>query len=284
MALWPTSKPLRYGIGVVVLLIVAVGLLMARQATTAKGALEDAATQARTLQTQITNGDTTQATATLAALQKSTHTARTNTDGPLWGALSVLPVVGKSVNAAQTISSSLDDIALNGMPPLVNVSSSLDADLFKPKNGRFNLAAMQKLAPAVEKASTVLTSNRAKLSTIDPGSLVGPLQAPARDLESKIGDAQSVAASASNAMKLAPTMLGGDRKRTYLLMFQNNAEVRSTGGVPGAFAIITADKGKITIGKQGSAVTDFPQYDNPLVKLTKSERDVYGQLMAKDFR
>jgi hypothetical protein len=284
MALWPTSKPLRYGIAVVIVLIVAAGVLMARQAVAAKSALEDAATQARTLQSQITNGDTTQATATLAELQKSTHTARTNTDGPLWDALSVLPVVGKSVDAAQTISSSLDDIALNGMPPVVKVSSSLDADLFKPKDGRFNLAAMQQLAPAVAKASTVLTSNRKKISTIDPDSLIGPLQAPARDLETKIGDAQSAAASAANAMTLAPTMLGGERKRTYLLMFQNNAEVRSTGGVPGAFAIITADKGKITITKQGSATADIPQYENPLVKLTKSERDVYGQLMAKDFR
>ncbi|MCU1367266.1 MAG: hypothetical protein JWN39_2905 [Ilumatobacteraceae bacterium] len=283
MAIWPRSKPIQYGIAVVVVLIVAVGLLMARQAVKAKGALEDAANQARTLQSQITDGDTTHATATLAELQSSTHTARTNTDGPLWGALSVLPVVGKSVDAAQTISSSLDDIALNGLPPVVKASSSLDADLFKPKNGRFNLAAMQRLAPAVEKASTVLTVNRETISKINSGSLIGPLQKPTSDLKSKIGDAQSAASSAANAMRLAPTMLGAGHKRTYLLMFQNNAEVRSTGGVPGAFAILTADNGKITIGKQGSA-RDIPQYGQPLVKLTKSERDVYGQLMAKDFR
>ncbi len=277
------NKPLRYVLGALAVIVIGVGALMAREALAAKSALNEAATQARTLQDQISAGDTAQATKTLAELQTSTRTARTNTDGPLWGGLSMLPWVGKSVDAAQTISTSLDDIATHGIPPVVKVSASLDADLFKPKDGRFDLSTMQELAPAVAEASSVLTTNRDKIMAIDSDALVGPLRAPANDLKEKIGDAQAAASSASKAMQLAPSMLGSDGERTYLLIFQNNAEVRSTGGLPGAFAILTAEKGKISIGRQGSAV-DIPQFDEPVVKLTKDERNLYGQLMAKDFR
>ncbi len=115
--------------------------------STAKTALDDASEQAKTLQEQITDGDTKAAETTLAALQQSTSTARANTDGPLWTGLSKLPFIGDSVDAVQVISTSLDDIAQRGIPPVVKVSSSLDADVFKPKNGRFNLAKLQDSHP-----------------------------------------------------------------------------------------------------------------------------------------
>lgn len=278
------SRPWIWVLGFVVLTVLGLGAFMAREASSAKNALDDAAQQAKLLQQQVTDGDATGATRTLSALQRSTQTARTNTDGPLWGGLSKVPFVGPSVDAVQIIATSLDDIARRGMPPVVKVSSSLDADVFKPKSGRLDLATLQRLAPSVATASQVLTKNRNKILGIDQDNLVGPLKSPAAELTDKITSAQSAASSAAQAMQLAPQMLGADKKRTYLLIFQNNAEVRSTGGLPGAFAILEADKGKLAFVKQGSATTDIPQYDEPFVRLTKDERQVYGQLMGKDFR
>ncbi len=271
-------------LGFSTLIVLILGVVLAREASTAKTALDDAAEQAKTLQEQITDGDTKAAETTLAALQQSTSTARANTDGPLWTGLSKVPFIGESVDAVQVISTSLDDVAQRGIPPVVKVSSSLDADVFKPKNGRFNLAKLQELAPSVTTASQVLTANRNKILDINTDDLIGPLKSPTADLTDKITSAQSAASSAAQAMRLAPEMLGIDKKRTYLLIFQNNAEVRSTGGLPGAFAILKADKGKLSFTKQGSAGTDIPQYADPFVKLTREERSVYGQLMAKDFR
>ncbi len=42
-----------------------------------------------------------------------------------------------------------------------------------------------------------------------------------------------------------PELLGKNGKRTYLLLFQNNSELRATGGFIGSFALITLDKGKL---------------------------------------
>jgi hypothetical protein len=41
-------------------------------------------------------------------------------------------------------------------------------------------------------------------------------------------------------------MLGAAGPKSYLLVFQNNAEARGTGGLPGAFAVLRADHGAVS--------------------------------------
>ncbi len=49
-----------------------------------------------------------------------------------------------------------------------------------------------------------------------------------------------------------PVLLGKDRPTTYLVLFQNNSELRPTGGFIGSFAFLTFQDGKLV---------DFPVYD-----------------------
>jgi hypothetical protein len=48
------------------------------------------------------------------------------------------------------------------------------------------------------------------------------------------------------AAQLAPPMLGANGVQRYFVAFQNDAEARGTGGLPGAFGILVADHGKLT--------------------------------------
>lgn len=43
----------------------------------------------------------------------------------------------------------------------------------------------------------------------------------------------------------SPTLLGLNEKQTYLVLLQNNQELRGTGGFIGSFALITMEKGKL---------------------------------------
>jgi hypothetical protein len=74
-------------------------------------------------------------------------------------------------------------------------------------------------------------------------------------------------------------MLGADGPRSYLLLFQNNAELRATGGIPGSFAIINARNGKVSIGAQGDAQT-IGKFDEPPIPLSKDERTLFGEKMG----
>ncbi len=42
-----------------------------------------------------------------------------------------------------------------------------------------------------------------------------------------------------------PAFLGADGDRNYLYVFQNNAEVRSTGGLPGNISLVHASDGRV---------------------------------------
>lgn len=46
-------------------------------------------------------------------------------------------------------------------------------------------------------------------------------------------------------MLLAPKLLSAKGKRTYLVLLQNNAELRPTGGFIGSYALVTFEKGKL---------------------------------------
>jgi hypothetical protein len=56
-------------------------------------------------------------------------------------------------------------------------------------------------------------------------------------------------------VKILPAMLGQDGPKRYFLAFQNEAEARGTGGLPGAFAIIEANHGKVRFTRMESNTT-----------------------------
>lgn len=58
-----------------------------------------------------------------------------------------------------------------------------------------------------------------------------------RELTSQVERAAGAARATDTAFTLLPQTSGGQEPRTYLLMIQN-AEIRSTGGIPGSIAIL----------------------------------------------
>lgn len=76
------------------------------------------------------------------------------------------------------------------------------------------------------------------------------------------------------AIDSTPYFLGTDQPRTYLLAFQNSAEARGTGGIIGAFAIITFDKGRMRIDKTGSNAVLASLNEIP-IKMPKEYIDLY---------
>ncbi len=56
----------------------------------------------------------------------------------------------------------------------------------------------------------------------------------------------------ASAARLLPPMLGADGPRDYLVVFQNLAEPRATGGMFGSFAVVHTDQGKVTVLDEGT--------------------------------
>ena len=268
--------------GVAVVLLVLAGWI-GWEANQARGALAEATDQASVLQDEISSGDTEQAERILAALQENTEKARTRTDGFLWSAAAKVPFIGDNLGAVTTAADALDAITQDALPPVVSTATALDSDLFKPVDGVFPLETFAQLVDPVTTASDVLTEQRARIDAIDTGSLLGPVQGPIEELQEKVGTAESGAAAAARAMRLAPGMLGANGPRTYLVMFQNNAESRSLGGIPGSIALVRAEGGRLTFDDTYS-YTDIGTYAQDVIPIAEDEASTFGTTIARDLR
>jgi len=88
--------------------------------------------------------------------------------------------------------------------------------------------------------------------------------------------------SAATASKVLPGIVGADGPRDYLLVFQNNAEIRSTGGLPGSWSLVHADGGRLSIQGQGAG-SGFPEQEEPVLPLSPAELEVYDEQLGTFF-
>jgi hypothetical protein len=259
--------------GLAVLLLLGVGWLTVR-GFQARGHLQSAVQAASTLGQQATAGDREGASRTLALLLEHTGSARRQTSDPVWRLAGALPWVGDDVTAVARLSRAADELARRGLPPLVEGAGSLPAT-FAPGKGRLDLAAMERLGPGLRVVDDQLRRVSADLDGLNRGGLLPPVRAAVDDFRAKLDEAAALTATAGKALPLLPPMLGADGPRTYLLIFQNPAEVRATGGLPGAYAVVRADRGEIRLIGQGTAVHDLRTFPRPVLPLTPDQESLY---------
>jgi hypothetical protein len=260
--------------GLVVVLLVATGWVGV-QGYSAAGHLRTAAGLFSQLQQQIQQADVTAAQGTLTALRAETDAAHDSTDGVGWAAASHLPFVGDDLGAVRTVSAVLDDLAVNGLPALLDVAAGLDPATLAPKGGRVDLTALRTAAPRIAVGLAVIRRSRATVSAIDSGGLTGQLAAAVTQLDDGLSRAERLITTADRAARLLPPMLGSEGPRTYLVLFQNLAEVRATGGLPGAYMVVRTDAGTVQIADQGTAASDLKVFDPPVVPLSEEQVGLY---------
>ncbi|MEV7663028.1 DUF4012 domain-containing protein [Paenarthrobacter sp. NPDC089316] len=207
----------------------------------------------KTLKSQIAAKDAAGAAETVDDLVQHTTSAREAANDPLWKATSVIPWVGPNLVAASEIATSADDVARLGAVPLVNAFESLDWHTLRPTPDGIDLKPLTSAAPQVQAASHAVRETSKRLAAIDSTALVPQVSGPLLQAQVELSSISGQLDTAADAAVLAPSMLGADVPRTYLLLMQNSAESRSTGGIPGALAVLRVDHGKISLESQTSA-------------------------------
>ena len=123
--------------------------------------------------------------------------------------------------------------------------ATLDVDGLGDADGGFDLDRIADLAPRA--AAVVATMDRTLdvLRSSDSPWLIDPVADRLAELEQEIADTAPAARVAAEALDLAPSLLGGDRARTYLVLVGNPAEARELGGFVASVGVLTADDGRI---------------------------------------
>ncbi len=67
----------------------------------------------------------------------------------------------------------------------------------------------------------------------------------AKEVSIKLPEVRKLILAAGQSTEFFPELIGMDKKKTYLVLLQNNNELRPTGGFIGSYALVTLDKGNL---------------------------------------
>jgi hypothetical protein len=258
-------------------LAAAIGVPVTRaagRATDVRTQLLAAARLVAELREQLRVADIPAARRTVVAIQKRTAAARAGTDDATLRLARSVPAVGADVTAVRAVATTLDTLARTGLPALVD-AAGLGGRVLALSNGRLDLAALRAAAPATTRADDALRQARDRIAGIPTGALTAAVRAAVDDLRRGLDDATRASATAVRVTTLLPAMLGADRPRTYLVLFQNPAELRATGGIAGAFDVLSVDAGVARILDHGSTM-DLGSYASPVLPLDPAVLAMYG--------
>ncbi|NYG54787.1 DUF4012 domain-containing protein [Nocardioides perillae] len=272
----------RHVVTAVLVLLLAAGAWVGWTLLQVKSDLADAATAAAGLQDSLEAGDQEAAQQRLAEVRDAAADARDRTDGPTFAVLGVVPVLGDDADGVATVSRVLDDLAGDGLTPLVTATEELDAGSFTPRDGRVPVQQVAELQTPLASASAAFAAAGEGLAGLRTSGYVDPLRTPVEDLRRQVDRGARVLRSAETAAAVLPSMLGADGSRRYLLLFQNNAEVRATGGLPGALAELRTEDGRLALGRQATAGS-FGFRREPILPLTEAEVALFDVKLGQYF-
>lgn len=246
---------LRIGLSILTLVLLLSGATawLGLKASLIKRELDAAADLIPQLKQEILASDPASATSIVSKLREHTSAAQKESEDPLWTLTSGLPWAGPNLSAISEVARSADDVASLGLSPLVGVYDSLDWNALVPSNLGSNLGPLEAAAPRVASAAYSVRASAERLREIDSSHLLPQVAGPLRQAAEELSQVTDALDSAADTASIAPNMLGADGPRNYLLMIQNNAEARASGGIPGALAVLTLDQGKLALSAQSSA-------------------------------
>ena len=150
-----------------------------------------------------------------------------------------MPGLAPNLRAARTLADIGHDLAHAGE----RVTDSVDPASLHVIDGRLPLEEVRAVAPALRDGAQTLTRALAKLRSIDDPYLLPVISDTLHRLETELARSTGEAQRAAAAAELGPAIFGAHGNRTYLLVVQNNAELRATGGLIGDWGLMRAVNG-----------------------------------------
>lgn len=265
---------------VVLFLLILSGVWVAVRGVMAKNDLQASVDLVGTMRSQLASGETGAAQRSADSLVERAGSARTLTSDPVWGAYEHLPFFGTNLRAVHQVAVVVDDVATGAVRPVSSVLGTIDVKAFAPADGKVDLAPLVEAQGPVQRATGTLVRADQMASQIDTTGTLSPVTDAVDKLRSAVDSASAQAMAANRVVQLAPAMLGQKEERQYLLLFQNNAELRAGGGIPGAVALLQAKDGRIDLANQASSGS-FNQSEKSVLPLSTDTQGLYGAITGQ---
>jgi hypothetical protein len=175
--------------------------------------------------------------------------ANDHLDQPWARASAVVPVTALYQSAV----SDMSHVGADGAAIVTDALGEIDVDRLRPEQGRFDLEALAELSSPLTRVRDALVRLQQTSNDVRSPWLVHRATYELDDFDSSVAEHLPAIDNALQAIELAPSMLGADGPRTYLLLFTTPSESRALGGFIGSYAELTITDGQISLGDVGRA-------------------------------
>ena len=218
----------------------------------ARGHLLAARAEVPALRTALLSGDRGDVPARLAAVQHRTREARRLTSDPVWRVAERLPFAGRTLRTASGLAAAVDDLATQTLPELDAVSGTLSMASLRPSGDRVDVDRLAAARDPLVRVRDSVVRTEARVRALPASGVHGAVARARDDFAAELASLRGSTEAAATAVEVAPAMLGRDGKRRYFVAILNNAELRGSGGLLGAYGILEADRGRLRMRELGT--------------------------------
>lgn len=272
------KKRLYIIIGVVAALIIA----LVAAAFAAVGSAKEMKSQAtqvlqdvKGIQTAIGENDYAAAAQSAQHASELTGSIAGELSSPLWMVASIIPVYGQDISGMRDLMTALDDAFDEGLVPLTKTLEANPPDSLISADRRINVAAVTQLLDAVQNAAPSM-QKCADVAESLPEMHIEQLKSVVDPAKEKLTTINATFQKAAALAPVAGPVLGANGNRTYLIVAQNSAELRSSGGFPGSMGTLEIRDGEIILNDFSRVYDVLAETTPASAAITDEENAVFG--------
>lgn len=209
----------------------------------------------------------------LSELSRSSSAAAGAARDPIVSAFAVIPWLGPDIEALAQASKSSHSI-ISATEEVLSTAVAIKLQNAEGEVDFDNSGSFRALGSSVGNLAKTVREARDDLDSIDSESLHFGLDERVARAQELVGEMAAGLTRAEPLIDVATTILGDRSSHRWFIATNNLAELRGTGGIIGAYAIVTMDNGKMKLERAGSdkellsmGPIDFSSYPRELRQL-----------------
>jgi hypothetical protein len=166
------------------------------------------------------------------------------TTGPAWWLAAHIPFLGEPLATARGMTSAADEVGSDAVPALLRVAGQINPNQLRVNGSTIRLQPLILARPELDRAAASLSSAGRQVRQLS-GSWLGAVDSRRVELLRQVDSIRGYVDAAARIAHVLPPMLGNATPQRYFIGLENEAELRGTGGLPGAFTIAVASHGTL---------------------------------------
>ncbi len=258
------------------------GVWLAVSAVLARRALMRAQASTVQMRAELERSEVVLARTRLAGIQDDTRAAKRLTSTFVWRVAGALPVIGATPGTVRDLAREADELSTSVLPHFVEVAAITNEGGLR--NGdTINIQTLTNMHTELAAAADALDGVVRRSRALPNG---WQLKAVADARAQLVGESRTMSRTTNrlrDVTAIAPAMLGANGKRRYFVALQTNAELRGSGGLLGAYAILEAEHGKVSLRELGPNKNLRDTYPQTTPGLDADFADMYSGFGADGF-